>query len=242
MNEEEEEDEEEAVSGGGRSRSRLVNVITGTGTGTGRLSEAEILKYAQISPRKQRQQVIKSISNDNKRSKSRMIIVESNPPRRQRRKQNQSVLEYYIQEDDDDDIDNNYNSNSEEYYLEDGDDEEDVRSVYSDDWIGSRGTRRAGGRYKTFEPRPPTEMSRSLSRNRIYNPSTMMKNRRKRDGGNLLTEPQRRYRNQAAAQNVMMRNPVPNKNNHRREMERVEYRDPPTSNKPVIRGGAVIYR
>lgn len=181
---------------------------------TGGLSDEEILKYVKMSPNRSR-----SLP---RRSQSRMIIVESNPPRRRqsRRRVIPSKVEYYIAPQDYDEFIDNF-----DYY------DDDDYEYYSP---------RSESNYKRFTPNPPNP-PRDLSRNRIYNPSNLGGRTSRAVQDELLTNAQRRQRNQVRLQNAIMKNPV-NKNNHRREIERVDYRDPPTSNKAVIRGGAVVYR
>lgn len=194
-------------------------------TETGGLSDDEIIKYVKMSPSRNR-----SLS---KRSHSRMFIVETKPPRRRRSRRLlvPSDIEYYIDPQNIRNRDEIYDSN----YNDDYDDENDDYYENEYGYISPR----SESNYKTVTPRPPPD---SLSRNRSYIPSNLSgRMSRLIPQNSTLTEPNQRQRNLMRFQNAMMKNPV-NKFNHRREMEEVDYRDPPTSNKPVIRGGAVVYR
>lgn len=186
---------------------------------TGGLSDDEILRYVKMSPRRSQ-----SLS---KRSQSRMFIVETKPPRRRPRNRRYFVpndLEFKISVPDTED-----------------DDFDEYSNDYDDNEINEYGffSPRSDSNYKTITPRPPPD---SLSRNRSYIPSNLGgRASRLIQPSSILTEKQQRERNLIRFQNAMMKNPV-NKNNHRREMEQVDYHDPPTSNKAVIRGGSVVYR
>lgn len=197
-------------------------------------NEEDILKYVELatkakatttttktSPRR------RSISMPSqRRSKSRMYIVEEKKKRSPRRPA------YYI---DPRDVDQEYVYPDD--YEEDEYEEDDRYRTYNSAPMFSDYGPPAMDRDRVYQaPNHPTWRRRMMN-SQIKQPPTMA----------TINEAQRRHRNQ-----VVMHDLMKNKNsrsrlnnmklNHRSETEEVTYREPYAPNKPVIRGGAIVFR